>query len=61
MFEKNIDKVITICTLEKESSSINREGSYVSLEPQNSNVNDTFMTDVMNRSVWKQSYIYGYE
>ena len=51
MFEKNIDGAI-IATLEQRIKAINREGSYAPLEPQNSTINDSFMTDVMNRSVW---------
>ena len=47
---KKIDGQVT-STLKNRINVINREGSYHSLEPQNSNVNDTFMTDVMTKSV----------
>ena len=51
MFDTNVDGAI-IATLERRIKALNREGSYAPLEPQNSTINDSFMTDVMNRSVW---------
>ena len=54
MFDKLIDGQVT-STLKNRINAMNREGTYAPLEPQNETINDTFLTDMMTKSVWARA------